>query len=71
MDVQEKYYEAFKSIVKREKKLLDKRVRLFKGEVIGWDYTFDCDIEIFVGTDNQIQDYSGCDYETAKKLIGA
>jgi len=52
-------------------KLLNKKIRLFRSEIIGWDYTFDCDIEIFVGTDNQIQDYSGCNYETAKKLIGA
>ena len=52
-------------------KLLDKKVRLFRGELIGWDFTFDYDIEIFVETDNKVQDYSGCDYETAIKLVGA
>ena len=49
--------------------LLNKTVRLFRNEVIGHDYTFDCDIEIFVALDGQIEDYSGCDSETAKKLI--
>lgn len=49
--------------------LLNKTVRLFRNEVIGHDFTFDCDIEIFVALDGQIEDYSGCDYETAKKLI--
>jgi|TARA_R110001606_G_scaffold168896_3_gene313652 hypothetical protein len=52
-------------------KVLDKKIRLFRGEFIGWDYTFDCDIEIYVSSSNEIEDYSGCSYETAKKLIGA
>tara|TARA_R100000654_G_scaffold72009_1_gene103461 strand:+ start:769 stop:945 length:177 start_codon:yes stop_codon:yes gene_type:complete len=50
-------------------KVLDKKIRLFRGVCIGWDYTFDMDIEIFVSCSNEIEDYSGCDYETAKKLI--
>ena len=50
---------------------LDKKIRLFRSEFIGWDYTFDNDIEIYVSASNEIEDYSGCGYETAKKLIGA
>ena len=49
--------------------LLHKKARMFRQEFIGWDYIYDCDIEIFVGDDNEIQDYSGCDYNTAHRLI--
>ena len=49
--------------------LLHKKARMFRQEFIGWDYIYDCDIEIFVGDDNEIQDYSGCDYDTAHRLI--
>lgn len=50
-------------------KLLQKKTRLFRGEVIGTDFLFDTDIEIYVYENNEIADYSGCGYETAKKLI--
>ena len=49
--------------------LLHKKPRIFKTKFIGWDYIYDCDIEIFVGDDKEIQDYSGCDYNTACRLI--
>ena len=48
---------------------LDKKVVLFRGEVIGFNYIFDYDIEIYLDTNNDIQDYSGCGYKTAIKLI--
>ena len=37
---------------------LDKKIRLFRSEFIGWDYTFDNDIEIYVSASNEIEDYS-------------
>ena len=49
--------------------LLHKKARMFRQEFIGCDYIYDCDIEIFVGDNNEIQDYSGCDYNTACRLI--
>ena len=49
--------------------LLQKKTRFFRGEVIGTDYLFDCDVEIFVDEKNEIADYSGCGYKTAKKLL--
>lgn len=49
--------------------LLQKKISLFRGQPIGWDYTFNYDIEVFVSMSNEIEDYSGCSYETAKKLI--
>ena len=48
---------------------LDKKIRLFRSEFIGWDYTFDNDIEVYLSASNEIQDYSGCGYKTAIKLI--
>jgi len=50
-------------------KLLQKKTRLFRGEAIGTDYLFDCDVEVYVDEYNEIADYSGCGYETAKKLV--
>jgi hypothetical protein len=49
--------------------LLQKKNRFFRGEIIGTDYLYDCDIEIFVDEKNEIADYSGCSYKTAKKLL--
>ena len=48
---------------------LDKKVVLFRGEVIGFNYIFDYDIEIHLDINNDIQDYSGCGHKTAIKLI--
>lgn len=50
-------------------KLLQKNTRFFRGEAIGTDFLFDSDIEIYVDENNEIADYSGCGYETAKKLV--
>lgn len=50
---------------------LDKKPAIFRNEFIGFWYTFDHDIEIFVSLFNEIDDFSGCSYETAKKLIRA
>ena len=50
-------------------KLLQKKTRFFRGHSIGVDFLFDYDIEIFVDLNNEIADYSGCSYKTAKKLI--
>ena len=47
----------------------DKTPRLFRNEVYGFDYTFDCDIEIFVSLGGEIEDVSGCGEKTAKRLI--
>jgi len=48
-----------------------KSPEIFKNEVIGYWYTFDCDIEIYVGINGEIEDYSGCGYERAVKLINS
>lgn len=48
-----------------------KSPEIFKNEVIGYWYTFDCDIEIYVGINGEIEDYSGCGYERAIKLINS
>ena len=50
-------------------KLLNKTPYFFKGDFIGCNYIFDYDIEIFVSSFNEIDDYSGCSFATAKKLI--
>jgi hypothetical protein len=50
-------------------KLLQKKTRFFRGEAIGTDFLFDTDIEVFVDESNDIADYSGCGYETAKELL--
>jgi hypothetical protein len=50
-------------------KLLQKKIRFFRGEAIGTDFLFDYDIEIFVDLNNEIADCSGCGYKTAKKLL--
>lgn len=50
-------------------KLLQKKPFIFRNEVLGFNYIFDCDIEIYLSTSGEIEDYSGCGYEQAKKLI--
>ena len=50
-------------------KALKKSYRIFRNEVIGTDFTFDFDIEIFVSLNGEIEDYSGCGFEKANKLI--
>ena len=50
-------------------KALQKSTRLFRGEAIGIDYMFDFDIEVFVSLNGEIEDYSGCSFEKATKLI--
>jgi hypothetical protein len=50
-------------------KLFEKKIRIFRNEVIGTDFIFDCDIEIFVSTNGEIEDYSGCGFDKATKLI--
>ncbi len=49
--------------------LLQKKTRFFRGQVIGIDFLFDYDIEIFTDLNNEIADYSGCSFKTAKKLL--
>jgi len=49
--------------------LLEKETVFFRGEAIGINYIFDCDIEIFVDERGEIADVSGCGSETAKKLL--
>lgn len=49
--------------------LLQKKIEFFRGEAVGISYIFDYDIEIFIDEGNQIADYSGCGFETAKKLL--
>lgn len=48
---------------------LKKGTVFFRGEAIGTNYIFDCDIEIFVDEWGEIADVSGCGSETAKKLL--
>jgi len=50
-------------------KALQKSTRWFRNEAIGTDFTFDFDIEIFVSSNGDIEDYSGCSFEKATKLI--
>ena len=50
-------------------KVLQKSIRFFRNEAIGTDYIFDFDIEVFVSLNGEIEDYSGCSYEKATKLI--
>ncbi len=42
---------------------------LFRGEIIGFTYVFDTDIEVREDLDGEIVDYSGCGYKTAGKLL--
>mgnify|MGYP003666777361 FL=1 len=41
----------------------------FRGEVIGFTYVFDTDIEVSEDLNGEIVDYSGCGYKTADKLL--
>jgi hypothetical protein len=50
-------------------KVLQKSTRFFRNEAIGTDYIFDFDIEVFVSLNGEIEDYSGCSFEKATKLI--
>ena len=50
-------------------KALQKSTRFFRNEAIGTDFTFDFDIEVFVSLNGEIEDYSGCSFEKATKLI--
>ena len=50
-------------------KALQKSTRFFRNEAIGTDYIFDFDIEVFVSLSGDIEDYSGCSFEKANKLI--
>jgi len=50
-------------------KALQKSTRWFRNEAIGTDFTFDFDIEIFVSLNGDIDDYSGCSFKEATKLI--
>ena len=48
---------------------LQKKPVIFRSEVIGYQFIFDCDIEVSVDLSGDIYDYSGCGYERAVKLI--
>jgi len=48
---------------------LQKITRFFRNEAIGTDYIFDFDIEIYVSLSGDIEDYSGCSFKEATKLI--
>lgn len=50
-------------------KVLQKSTRFFRNEAIGTDYIFDFDIKVFVSLNGEIEDYSGCSFEKATKLI--
>ncbi len=50
-------------------KALQKSTRWFRGEAIGTDYMFDFDIEVSVSLNGEIEDYSGCSFKKANKLI--
>ncbi len=50
-------------------KVLEKTIRFFRNEAIGTDYIFDFDIEVYVSLNGEIEDYSGCSFEYANKLI--
>jgi hypothetical protein len=50
-------------------KALQKNTRWFRGEAIGTDFIFDFDIEVFVSLNGEIEDYSGCSFSKATKLI--
>ena len=49
--------------------VLEKKIRFFRNEAIGIDYTFDFDIDVYVSLNGEIEDYSGCSFEYANKLI--
>ena len=50
-------------------RLFKKESRIFRNEAIGTDFIFDCDIEIFVSINGEIEDYSGCSFSQANELI--
>ena len=49
--------------------LLGKTAIFFREDFIGWEYTYDYDIKVYVDLSGEIYDYSGCGFETAEKLI--
>jgi|DEB0MinimDraft_6_1074348.scaffolds.fasta_scaffold173715_1 hypothetical protein len=51
------------------KNVLNVQLKIFRGEVIGKIFIFDCDIEVTTDLSGEITDYSGCGYKTAKRLI--
>ena len=51
--------------------LFQKKPIIFRSEVIGTEFIFDCDIEVYVDLSGEIYDYSGCGYEKAVKLINS
>lgn len=48
---------------------LHKTADLFRGEIVGFTYFFDMDIEVSEDFDGDMVDYSGCGHETAKRLL--
>ena len=54
---------------KTKMKVIEKKIRFFRNEAIGTDYTFDFDIDVYVSFNGEIEDYSGCSFEYANKLI--
>lgn len=54
-------------VVKRA--LLNVKDFVFRNEVIGKIFIFDCDIEVTTDLSGEITDYSGCGYGTARALL--
>ena len=51
------------------KNVLNVQLKIFRGEVIGKIFIFDCDIEVTTDLSGEITDYSGCGYSTARALL--